>query len=95
MGNSEPRFPTVVTFINVYRSDFLSWLKQNPSRRLVEEMFRHMHDKRFARKHSCHEIHIGLWDNKETVATFDVSTNIIERTNKMEQCSRIYYSNVS
>jgi len=67
-----------MTFISVYRSDFLFPLKQNPPSRLVEEIFRLMLDKGLARRSSCHEIHIGLWDNKETVATFDVSTSVAE-----------------
>jgi hypothetical protein len=71
-------FSTVVTFISVYRSDFLSRVKQNPSSHLVEEMFRHMLDKGLARTPSCREIHTGLWDNKEMVATFDVSTSVAE-----------------
>lgn len=78
MGYSKQRFSTVVTFISVFRSDFLSPLNQNPPSRLVEEMFRHMLDKGLARRPSCHDIHIGLWDNKETVATFDFSTNAAE-----------------
>ena len=77
MGNSEPRFSTVVTstFTEVI---LLSRLKQNLSSRLVEGTFRHMHDKGLVRTPSCHQIHKDLWDNKERVARFDVSTSVAE-----------------
>jgi len=37
-----------------------------------------MLDKGLTRKLSCHEMHTGLWDNKETVATFDVPASVAE-----------------
>jgi hypothetical protein len=72
-------FSNVATFISVYRSDFLSRLKQDPSSRLVEEIFRQMHDMGLTRKPSCHKMRIGLWDNKETMANFKVSTILLEK----------------
>ena len=35
-----------------------------------------MHGKGLARTPSCHQIHIGLWDNKERVVTFRVPTSV-------------------
>jgi hypothetical protein len=42
-----------------------------------------------------------FYDSKKCIVSFDVhgtvhrNINLIERTNKMQPCSRIYYSNVS
>lgn len=67
-----------MTFISVYRSDLLSRLKQNPSSLLVEETFIHMLDMGLDRTPSYHEFHIGLWDNRKTMAAFDVSASVVE-----------------